>query len=893
MRLVSPGLRQIIRHPSASTPPNLYLCAFGQPKRICNRSLPSVRSRHRFSNSSRHDAFAAVATAEVIEDQGEDNERAPLCVRTKHALPELTSSAADDLCEPPLLDSRGPIPRFGDYGKWRRLSFLPQQLSYESDILSPDAGHVRLVDLPENENDIELWACILNYRHRKAGIFGVAAVLEGLRRRRTLREMSGEVAETFWQTILAEALHDERLLENVWEYAEWLYVEHRVLWPELYETTICYFTENRQTKEALRWHMRLSPHFGLDAGGFTKLFKRFITDPDRAKQYILRGLYSTSVHRELYDELVPYLYTHGTLALARKWRSLLLLHNDLPGTHASRPFLRFMAGYYPQVSMNKSELRAAGLGPTIPENDETDDAQQDSLRTLVNRVHGQTFGIREKTYNDELGARWFASSWVSLEFAIDAVRFLGVTQIGPLSLQSIALRETYPDRILDRIEQLRTLGISIGTSSYAQAIRHFAALHDHETISDLLHTDMHPDIFDDWETQHMVLETAASRGDWKRYRLMMAVRLAVSRESVASASNRLLVACLESGSRGAVLRILDDMTARGVQLFASSSDMISMHILKNVSRHAESNTDEIGFYAALCRRIMSMRFPLAASALQTILYRLGREGLLDKLQQLSIEIVQRYNEVRTSGDEATMNVHKLDVPAVVVGDDQPSHQDSSKFQAVPSDLSLRHPSHPIQLIFDKRLQQSIIRWGFRRALSQAPSLKTFARNPTQPEDFHMARGIRLLALLQGKGVVVEPDFLRKTVLLRLAELYWRTRLLGHAKEFLKRTGARRRAALEYRRLRSLRAKKRLYLRQAKDLCNEAWGSEVLPRVPELQDLIWKWGKAFIKRTKPWGPAPFRPQPNRRIRRPKPWINVPRGEEGSVQHIPEFGYHTIP
>ena len=727
----------------------------------------------------------------------------------------------------PLAPSEDRSPTSPRHGKWQSLTLDHKRLLFESDVAARNPRGLRLVDSPENTNDIELWNALLTFRHRRDGRDGIAAILDGLHRRRTLCEVRGQSATVFWATILNEAIHDEELLESVWGYAEWLYQTHGVSWPGLYETVISSFISRREDKSALRWHIRLSPNFGLDEAPFARLLQRFITDADPVVQDILKGLYRLSVHRRLYDCLVPYLYARGTQSIARKWRKFLLYNNDVPASLAARPFLRFLAGYFPGDLMVRREFLAAGIDE--PEDYKNDvpgnDAEDQSFTHFVNRVRGQRMGIKEKTYNDVLGARWFASSWISLDLAVEVVRILGVDKIGPLSLQSIALRERYSDRILHRLDQLESFKISIGTSSYAKAIRHFAAIDDYEALMDLLQSDMHPDVFDDLNIQRQVLGSAVVLGDWRKYRLILTVRLAVSLDSVALASNALLSACLESGNKQMALRVLDDMDSRGVQVFPSTSNAISMHIITNVSPHTRDKAPvDLEFYVAVCRRIMSMRFPLATQALQTILFRLAREGCLDEFERLSLEILQRYHAFHIS-ERSTLNVHKLDVPNILK---EESHYRS--FQMIPRDLNLTHELHPIQLIFGKKLQHCIVRCSFMRSTLYRQRYETAGlTNPSQPVDFGFARGIRLVALWKQGGVFVDEQSLRKAIQLRLADLYgadW------HAN----------------RRLRAAVRGNRLTLAEAKALCDDAWGSEILPPLDELDETVKKLGRA---RTEQW------------------------------------------
>lgn len=197
---------------------------------------------------------------------------------------------------------------------------------------------------------------------------------------------------------------------------------------------------------------------------------------------------------------------------------------------------------------------------------------------------------------------------------------------------------------------------------------------------------------------------------------------------------------------------------------------------------------------------------------------------MDEFERLSLEILHRYQSFQTS-ERSTLNVHKFDVPEIL---QKESHYRS--FQMIPRDLSLLHELHPIQLLFDKKLQHCMIRAGFARSTLYRQQHDTASlTDPTQPIDFGFARGIRLLALWKERGVFVDPHSLRKTIQLRLADLYG-------ADWFANR------------RLRSAVRGNRVTLDEAKALCDEAWGAEILPPAPELKEAVEKLGRA---RTKQW------------------------------------------
>lgn len=733
------------------------------------------------------------------------------------------------------------------YGKWQWLSMDPKRLLFESDINGPKTGTVRLVDLPENESDIVLWSLLLQFCHRRMGRDGMIMIWPEVFRRRKLREVDGPLAQAFWRAILDAAVSNEIFLTDVWLYAEFLLEAHGARWPRLYSTTMSFLLSNRSAKDVARWHIRLSPSFGLGENDFMNLLMKIVTNPEEKLQRKLQMLYHANLYRRAYDVIIPHLFSKGLSNRARSWRKIFRLLNDEPRTSAARPFLRYLAAYYPQIPLTRQETLEAGLD---------DEAfkltvQSRNMQYLIDRNPGETHGIKEKTYNDSLGARWFASSWVQLDFAINVVHTMGVERIGPLSVQSIALREDTAAGVLHRLDQLHQLKINVPTTNYVRIIRHLASIGDNETLQDLLHSDIHPDVFDDYSAQGKLLGECFRTGNWKLYRLVFAARLAVSSDMITQACNQLLHSCAHQGNMPMTLNVLRDMAATDVRILPKTSHLLSSIVLHHVSPHhtvGGSNVD-INIYVNVCRHLAASRFPPAVEVWQLLLSRLGRDKRLDDLERLSLDIMRMY--MTASSAQSMIVFHESDVPGILRKETAFPY-----FQKVPSDLPLSHVQHPIRQVFDVRLQSSIVRWGFTYSwYERRPGAYTLMHHDSargtlqkEPHYFYFARGVRLLAMLREQGLVVHDDAVRKAVLLRLIDLYRKDQLAQPPtrpskaptkSKHLTTATAKQLFEAERRqvRLEMLRKANHLTLAEAMQLCEAAWGSAFLPPVADLQKII--------------------------------------------------------
>lgn len=732
-----------------------------------------------------------------------------------------------------------PAPGSQLYGKWRSLSLDHDRMLIETDINVADSRLVRLVDQRGNENDIELWSCLLEFCHRLMGRDGVIMIWQAVCKRRNLYQVDGVLPEAFWGTILNAAVISDSFLRDVISYAEWLLETHGVQWPRLYATVMTFMMKNRPKTEALAWHMTLMPSFGPKETEFVEFLKNFITDPDPALQRTLQSLYRWSVHRRLYDVLIPYLFDKGHSKLALAWRLFLSTHNDTPVSFAARPFLRYVGAYYPNTSLSDEELSVAGLalegyeGPEHENNTGYLPAKAaingENLSYLINRVHGETFGIQEKPYNDKLGAKWFASTWVPLDFAINVIYTIGIQGIGPLSLQSIAIREENAQGLLHRMDQLRQLKINLPNSNYVGAVRHYATVGNDEALQELIHSDVHPDVFDDDAAQQRLLRDCLNAGNWETYHLVLKAKLAVTAGSIGTVSDSVLQSCARQGNGKMTLKVLQEMSSCNIQPAPVTSHTISSLILQSLSPHAtDHGRHHVDLQISLCRQLARTRFPPAVEVWQTVLYRLGRERRLIDFERMSFEILRLFSDYANSERPMWIS-HMADVPQILRYETPYEH-----FQKLPRDLSLQHERHPIRQIFDENLLISTVRWGFmytrygREADAAAAAiLHGDHGDATEPANFHFARGIRLLAMLRDLGLPVLPTKVRKQAVLRLVDLY---RGDGEASyEWIGGKPA----------LRSIRSRNMLSLAEAKRLCDVAWGSEITPGLFKLMGIVEK------------------------------------------------------
>ncbi|KAK7911433.1 hypothetical protein PG985_013914 [Apiospora marii] len=742
-------------------------------------------------------------------------------------------------------DISSSLQQSASFGKWQWLSLKPDRLAIESDFSRTGPAKKYSwplqVDNLENQNDFGLWYCLLDYLQRRHGDEGVYRLWNGMWGRKTLYKTDKASAVVFWQTILETALRydNEQFLDNIFVYAEWMKKVHNSEWPNLYMGIVSHYLRSHQHNKAIQWHLRLITSFRPPSSEFISLIKQYCTDEVLSESGTLPRLYTTSHERRLYDSVVPYLYAHGCSRLARLWHKTCLRVGDGPTLYApARPFLRYFAGYFPENLELWSETELAAMS-TLDQHssqqkaDDAEDGESEQLevsREFMNRVHGSTFGFTSKSYNDRLGARWFASSWVSLDTAISVISALGIQKIGPLSLQSIALRDPTPEVVLKRIGHLRDLGILLPDTNYVKSIQYLAKIHDTELLLDLLQCDLHPEVFDDIELHSKLMDSSRASGDIRTYNLLLATRLATFASSSHAFANKMLEISLVIEDHRNIIRVLSDMYYWRISLKPSHvrklinmmKDNAPLHPFdedKQHIPHRRSNSlpspDDARFCQALLWTLRRMDVPIPASVNKQLIISLGRQGKMQLLLPMMRDVINYYTKWR-GARPGFIPVSVRDLPQAMT---RPLHGVPKLLGVyIPIDTPASRPNHPLTQIFTPWIISSLIRWSFRKIPdgdATAPLLQLQQKRLSR--GFEFVRVLSVVRTLKDVGVKIEEENVQKAIILRLAELY------GRVEPMKKST-------------KSVRHRNQLSLAQVKELCDQAWGDEEQPLLPSLEEV---------------------------------------------------------
>ncbi|TGO20411.1 hypothetical protein BPAE_0298g00090 [Botrytis paeoniae] len=737
-RYSSLNLLRYLVHAS-NTPPSAniqYDCA----GKRCNRNYASVSIGLEAANQydSQHDSLVTAQPA------------------VRHAVSKRAPNGSYTVM--PHADTKSMTTK--NYNRWKN-HFTPGELEYESRVSErAREGALRLVDNPIFEKDIELWAVLLVYRQRIYGDEGVRIIWEAIITRNIQLPVEGLASWTMWRAFLDLGLEDKAVLESIIRYADGLLQQTGQRWNGLYTRLMYHLLMSDRGAEAFQWHRRLMGHHSPEAKAFEKLCFRVITLGGDIEA--LRKIYEGSKFHVSYSSIMVPLYHREEYSSAYKWHFSLFQKKDFPKTaRPTEDLIRLLTKFRSPLALRVARsLVHAGISIPPGLEHELKDTQSIS-REMMNLIHGEVFHIKPKKYDDELGARWLATTWVPLDVSIQSIHALGVKEIGPLSFQSIALRDPDTKAIIKRLDQLADLGISPGQSKFVKAVEFFAREGNQEYVNALVNSDQHPAALDDWILQEKLLASYAAKEQLTEFRQAMAIRLVGSRTPDFDVYNIHLRICVIRHQWNAVLKTLSDMRINHIPVKPTSISCILRQLLRPRRRGRRpvmdpkhKNCDDVTMATKILTGIMSSGSSVPVHHWTEIIRRLGMLGREKELHNLCMFLASWYGSKN----------HDL-----LPGANYLRIRDRTQ---LPDDLVPKwHHQHPLKRLFPPSLQRAIVEWGFQRALaSPSPKVTGFVR-ASNKVTYNITNGIVLLRELHHMGVEIEPHAIRRAVVNRLIILY--------------------------------------------------------------------------------------------------------------------------
>lgn len=658
----------------------------------------------------------------------------------------------------------------------QKLRLDPERLEFESDIGHTNELGSRLVDLPENRNNFELWAELLRFRQRHYGDKGTQTIWEGLtvRVRGVRLPCYGDHADFFWRSFLDLGLRREVFLKDVVDYA----VSRRdkgEFWSGLYEHVIGGLLERGMGKQAYKWHVQLQSSHLWDRGDFEKILPYILSSrnlsPDNST-LLLPGARSTSrpklpvpvgiktlkalcsmIDDPIYGLVIANILERGYGEYALVMHNWLTFHEKHPKSIKEiKPLLEYVRNY--GLRKEYDSLRRYAKERFLSSSPGADLSQYllDSDVTDERKSKAEFSG--ERQYKDDLAARLFATRAFNIDVTVGGLRMLGVSKIGPRAIREMAARAHDSQELLANIKSLSKSGISIADSVFTRLVPKLASQNRDFLLADLLQSDQHPDVLEDVKLQESLLISYYMARDWRQYN----VSLAILAEHFPDTPDLLDIHFrkhVAAGELGAASKVVDELTLRGRTLSEDSVDFMADKLLPNRRvRHRPQqikgarDLDNMMYVFKVLQRVVPTGCYVSAAFWKELLQRLGMGNHWNELRECSLWLVRQYVHRPVENDKLRGIF--------------PAHRKSG----IPSDSRL------LALIFCQKTQQAIVSWGFKFRVTRETESKYALKHPGTDDGLTpWVRGLLLLRDLEQAGLPLNTPSVRLATRTRLALLF--------------------------------------------------------------------------------------------------------------------------
>jgi len=644
---------------------------------------------------------------------------------------------------------------------WRKRLESFHQFDYESSLEQAPLSGIRLVDRQKWQFDPELWLQLVRFRERVDGLQGVAVIWRGYAQRE-IPPGGSEASVDLWKSFLRLGFQDHAVLREMCEYKGFSVQRNRGRIPGLYYEVMKHIILNKPS-ELHEWHLRLmheSPYM------WQRRELLILAIAERSAFRALLPVYENLRLVQEYQHIIPRLCAHGLFSDAVEWHRMLIRKGDMPpNAYVVQSLLHHLeisgqAEAYTEIMEEMSDAGVVLHASSVPSRQHTSVVYQQ----IINEIQTTFHPTKPKAISDEFCARLFATKVFSVRSILNGLHMFGIDKIGPLALREIAARATrrgvvHPENVIQDLEHLRQAGISVGSSKFSRLLKKAAREFDAELLFDLVTSDQHPEVYEDWKLQESLLASYHNVGDRRQINRTLAIlTLDETKESLDTARwNLLLRSYLTLGDMPNTWITLDKMRGDGVILRKTSRMYLwNQTVAASKAGQVLAKAKNLPRLIRIWQGFMRSGTHIPQGDWIEVLRRLGASDQLRQYEELALWLARWYTdeEFRTSQLELVMRQQSFKRPMLV---------------AVPLDQT--DPAHPFQVLFSGRMQKAILRWGFRsyviprlrgtppseraRVLSQAPSLW----------------GLRMITKLRDVGVKFDSDVVATFCRTRLATLF--------------------------------------------------------------------------------------------------------------------------
>jgi hypothetical protein len=626
---------------------------------------------------------------------------------------------------------------------------LLRECTFEDRILD----RTRLVNRKPYSHDLGLWCVLLDFQRLRFGWQGVRKIWHVMKCRAGMLDefFQGPSSDYLWSILISAGLKHHGFLRELCKYE----IRRGAKRPSLYVDVVGNLLASHAYSAAHRFSHLLQPSHPVTSDDAYELFMQACDSSDEHALENFCNICHTIEKIRIYSRAIPYLCSQERFLDAWRMHKFLLSRGDLPSNFESiKPMISYIASREERFDEFLQDLKNYHVvyeaqARQVQEHEKS--IQYGIASGSLNIVSSRTLGVQPSRLSDKFVARAFATTAFSFDFILQGLRLLGLREIGPLAFREISVSAATPAEIRRRLDLLKELGVDSGSSMYARVVISMATQGKATLLADVLASDQHPDVFEDFDLQEELLAQYYRDSDWRQVDRTLAILRVGNQEFLhnerlsadETSFNVLLRGALRAGDWPGVTKIMAKVTHQGCRLTIRTLRCMHATIL---SRRAPTQRlqlqecfDDVGFLLSLWQSAATAGTQIPPAFWSEPLRRLGMLRRWNDLERLLFWLAKTYSSKAGALDEP-------------VSMSKRSH--------------VRGEQHSLRRIFSPSLQRAVVAWAFlspkrRRKLPDAPLRLDIEERPPDGSYVDCTRGVKVLRMLQDRyGVPIDVPIVR-------------------------------------------------------------------------------------------------------------------------------------
>lgn len=623
------------------------------------------------------------------------------------------------------------------------------------------------------------WAYLLAERERLQGITGVRQTWQEMQENKIDLPCHGPHARILWDTL---TIYPE-MFEEIYIYAIDLQKRTGQTWQHLYHSIVGY--EMRLgSVDALKWHLRIYKWYTPSINTMKALTRAALASPESL--WVFRKIYlkTPKEQRFVHDTLVPLLYQEKTVGDTVRWHKFLMAHGDYPMRPQDPELQRVLGKLWKQdesdMKDNVSELQSKPSARLSEANPEQPEGQGESKLPMSPDMKLRMGDLLRNTKPSELSdsfcARLFATKAFPVHSVIQGMAMFSVSRIGPLALRELAARVSSAKVLTGSLKLLKDQGIDLGMDTFSRLIRKLVEDGRTDSLSDMLSSDHHPDVYDDPNLIRRLLAAYIDRDDWKNAHRMLLVLTFAHQNPEQERWNILLRYYCEKKNWQKIKQVMQDMERNHTTVTQESLTFLSLTSLayrRKAKRpvHQFQANEDLQNVVSVTQSAMKNGLRVGTGHWREIIKRLGMTERHDELHKLLFWLAGWYSGKHTDTHKPTS--FELRGADWQHGAELHGEVTAAQYSRVSSASFI----HPLRQIFRPVRIAAIIEWSFKKGFldidQRSPNAKVFYSHPLDlPHPQHTyLRGLHFLSGLMKRGVWIDRTTVKNALTRRLWILY--------------------------------------------------------------------------------------------------------------------------